>query len=253
MSNSTGTATEVSQLPFHPISLTRAHQEVIDQVIYAIRSGALRPGDHLPTIEVLAEVTNVSKPVIGEAVKVLRQHGVLATKRGVQGGVSVVSDDIPADLMRATAGWREATLTELVEARRPIELELALLAGERSSDTDVARMQGALDQLRTALGDPDRGSYMRYDHLFHYEIGRAARSEMLGFYQHRILSEIAAVLSEYELYHEDPDLVLHTHEQIFEAIRSRDPDRIREAVDLHWRTSSGAFASIDEIGTSTED
>jgi len=253
MSQVTRTTPEASHVPFHPIALTRAHEEVIDQVIYAIRSGVLRPGDHLPTIEVLAEVTAVSKPVIGEAVRVLREHGVLATKRGVQGGVSVISDEIPAELMRTNSGWREATLTELVEARLPIELGLAQLAGERGSDVDFARMADALDQLRTALRGGGGGSFMRYDHLFHYQIGRAAKSEMLGFYQHQILTEIAAVLSEYDLYHEDPDLVLHTHEQILEAIESRDRDRIRDAVDLHWRTSSGAFASIDEIGTANED
>ena len=98
-------------LRFHRISAARAHEEVIDQITFAIRSGLLKPGDRLPTIEILAEMTEVSKPVIGEAVRVLRDHGVLESKRGVQGGVSVVSEDIPLSLMRRCAVWGSAALT----------------------------------------------------------------------------------------------------------------------------------------------
>lgn len=234
-------------LRFHPVSLTRAHEEVIDQVVYAIRSGLLEPGDRLPTIEELAGMTSVSKPVIGEAVKVLRQHGVLATKRGVQGGVTVLSDEIPTSLMRIANGWREATLTELVEARKPIELEIALLAGERGTADDFRAMQESLMKVRRAYGRGSQGSFLRYDHLFHYQIGLAAKSEKLAYFQHRILTEIAATLYDYELFHEDLDLVIATHEAMLDALDQRDPDAIRAAVDDHWKTSSGAFANIEEI------
>jgi GntR family transcriptional repressor for pyruvate dehydrogenase complex len=234
-------------LRFHPVSLTRAHEEVVDQIVYAIRSGLLTPGTRLPTIEELASMTSVSKPVIGEAVKLLREHGVLETKRGVQGGVTVVSDQIPTSLMRLATGWREATLTELVEARRPIELELALLAGERATPEDFQAMHTSLSKLREAHGKGSKGSFLRFDHLFHYQIGLAARSEKLAYYQHRVLSEIAATLYDYELFHEDRDLVITTHEAMLDALEKRDPDSIRAAVDAHWRTSSGAFADVDEI------
>lgn len=233
-------------LRFHPVALTRAHEEVVDQIVYAIRSGLLPIGSRLPTIEDLAEMTAVSKPVIGEAVRVLREHGVLETKRGVQGGVTVVNNEVPKDLLRLANGWRIATLTELVEARKPIELDLALLAGERGSPEDFAAMRNSLAKLEEAHSQGD-GAFLRYDHLFHYQIGLAAKSEKLAYYQHRVLSEIAATLYEYELFHEDLDLVLRTHQSILEALEKRDPDLIRMAVNDHWRTSSGAFASLEEI------
>lgn len=236
-----------SRLRFHPVKLPRAHEQVVDQIAFAIRSGVLRVGDRLPTIEELADMTSVSKPVIGDAVKLLRDAGVLESKRGVQGGVSVISDDVPTEVLRLLGEWREATLTELVEARRPIELELAILAGERGTQSDFDQMRASLVRVRQAHGDGEKGSFLRYDHLFHYQIGLAARSEKLAYYQHRILSEIAAILNEYELFHEDLDLVVTTHEKMLVALEAREPDLIRAAVDSHWRTSSGAFAGIDEL------
>ncbi len=234
---------------FHPISAPRAHEEVVDQIVYAIRSGLLAPGDRLPSIERVAELTDVSKPVVGEAVRVLRNHGVVESKRGVQGGVTVVSDEIPLELMRMAPGWRDAALTELVEARKPIELELALLAGERATDQELADMRTTIGRLEEAMksGNGTDGRFISFDHQFHYQIGRAARSEMLAYYQHRILGEIAAVLSEYKLYHQDIELVVRTHTAFLDAIAARDTAAIRHAVDEHWVTSDGSFASLDAI------
>lgn len=232
-------------LRLYQIDAARAHEEVVGQIIYAIRSGLLRSGDRLPTIEELAESTGVSKPVVGEAVRVLREHGVVASKRGVQGGVTVLTDDVPTELLRPR-GWRKADLTELVEARRPVEMMLSLLAAERATEADLADMRNTIEQLEEAAQRPD-ASFLRFDHRFHYQVGRAARSEMLALYQHHILSAIAVVLHEYGLFHEDRDLVIDTHRELFSAIEARDPDWIREAAERHFTTSDGSFASIEHL------
>ena len=234
-----------SALRLHKIDGARAHEEIVGQIVYAIRSGLLRCGDRLPTIEELAESTGVSKPVVGEAVRVLREHGVVASKRGVQGGVTVITDDVPTGLL-AARGWRKADLTELVEARRPIETMLSLLAGERATDADLADMRATIEQLETAAKRPD-ASFLRFDHRFHYQVGRAARSEMLAFYQHQILSAIAVALHEYGLFHEDRDLVTSTHREMLSAIEARDPEWIRQAAEHHFTTSDGSFASIEQL------
>lgn len=238
-------------LRLYKIDPTRAHEDVVGQLVYAIRSGLLRKGDRLPTIEDLAESTGVSKPVVGEAVRLLREHGVVASKRGVQGGVTVITDDVPVDLLLAR-GWRRADLTELVEARRPIETMLGLLAAERATVEDFADMRESIECLEIAAQRPD-ASFLRFDHRFHYQVGRAARSEMLALYQHQILSAIAVVLHEYELYHEDRELVIRTHREMLSAIEARDSEWVLAATDRHWSTSGGSFASLDQLVKEIED
>lgn len=234
-------------LPFYKVSQTRAHDIVVDQIVLGIRAGIIVVGGQLPTIEALAERTGVSKPVVGEAVRVLREHGVVATKRGVSGGITILKDEIPPELLRGMSEWRNASLTELVEARRPVEEELALLAGERGTAQDFDAMRESIRLLRQELEGGTGGGFLRYDHRFHYQIGLAARSEMLACFQHRVLSESAATLHEYNLYHAIPKLVIDTHEAMLDAIERRDPDAIRTAADWHWRTSSGAFAGVEDI------
>lgn len=232
---------------FHTVPQTRAHHDVIDQIVFGIRAGLIRTGEQLPTVETMANLTGVSKPVVGEAIRVLREHGVVSTRRGVHGGVTIVTDDIPNALLRVTSGWRRATLTELIEARRPIEAELALLAGIRGTRDDFAAMRETLGLLKLALRDENSGSVLKYDHRLHYQIGLAARSEMLAFHQHRVLSESAPALDEYGFLHEIPELAISTHEAMLDAIESRDPTAIRSAADWHWRISNGVFAETDGL------
>jgi GntR family transcriptional repressor for pyruvate dehydrogenase complex len=232
MVNTTSAASDRT-LRFHPISAARAHEEVIDQVTFAIRAGVFRPGDRLPSVEELARLMGVSKPVIGEAIKALSAGGVLVAQRGASGGVTVASDEIPVTLMRVSGGRREAALTELVEARHPVEMQIALLAAERATDEDFETMEFAIDRYNEAIQARSRVIRRQADHLFHYAMGRAARSELLAQYQHSILEQLAIVLEDYYEREEDPHLVLETHRETLDAIRSRDADRVRRAMNRH--------------------
>jgi DNA-binding FadR family transcriptional regulator len=220
-------------LRFHPISGARAHEEVIDQLTFAIRAGIFRPGDRLPSVEGLARLMGVSKPVIGEAIKVLSSGGVLVAQRGASGGVTVASDKIPVTLMRVSAGRREAALTELVEARHPVEMEIAALASQRATEDDFATMEFAIERYGEAMKENSSAMRLHADHLFHYAMGRAARSEMLARYQHEILEQLAIVLEEYYASDEDPHLVLETHRETLEALRSRDLGQVAVAMNRH--------------------
>jgi len=48
-----------------------------------IRTGELKPGDHLPTTEKLAEEYRVSPPTVRKAIDMLLELGVLDSRQGV--------------------------------------------------------------------------------------------------------------------------------------------------------------------------
>ncbi|MFP5331816.1 MAG: FadR/GntR family transcriptional regulator, partial [Acidimicrobiia bacterium] len=136
--------------------------------------------------------------------------------------------------------------TELIEARRPIEMELALRAGERATDDDLFAMADSVRRFEKAVADGGEPSMLRHlNHLFHYSFGRAAKSEMLAYYQHQILGRIAVLLHDYYLHDEDPDLVIKTHWDTLAAIESRDESEIRRAMDFH-------LANLEELVASPE-
>ncbi len=219
---------------FHPITNTRAHEEVVEQITFAILSGAYHPGERLPNIEALARLMGVSKPVVGEALKVLAGASVVRALRGVHGGVVVETNQVPERIMAIAGPLRHLDLTEIVEARRPIELQIALMAGQRATQDDFAAMEETIERLRTHRKS-ELALRIRFDHQFHYLMGRAARSSALALYQHQILEHLFVRMRAYFSEIEDVDSVIELHEDTLAALRTGDPGTITRAVDVHLR------------------
>jgi DNA-binding FadR family transcriptional regulator len=227
---------------FHAITNARAHEEVVKQITFAILSGTFLPGERLPNIEQLSLAMGVSKPVVGEALKILAKEKIVLVQRGSSGGVFVETDNVPDSVMALTTPLRHLSLAELVEARHPVELQLALLAGERATETDFKTMQTCIDRLGEHRNS-DLAVRIRFDHLFHYTIARAARSGALALFQHQILEQLFVRMHDYFSRNEDVDKVIEEHERTLDDIRSRKPARIKAAIAAHMRHLEDAVAS----------
>jgi GntR family transcriptional regulator, transcriptional repressor for pyruvate dehydrogenase complex len=217
---------------FQPIADPRVHERVVDQITFAIRSGAFGVGERLPSVEQMARDMNVSKPTVGEAIRVLAGRGVVESRRGVNGGVTVTDDNIPITLLKAADGPNDTSLRELIEARRPIEMEIARRAAQRADEVDIASMQDSIAKLAAHVGD-DGELRLHFDHFFHYAMGRAARSELLAYYQHQVLQGITVLMHDYFINQEDPHVVVDLHRRTLEAIQGGDLGRVDEVMDEH--------------------
>ncbi|MFN8221640.1 MAG: FCD domain-containing protein [Gaiellales bacterium] len=227
---------------FHPVVDLRAHELVIDQIAFGIRSGAYRVGERLPPITELARQLGVSKPTVGEAVRILAQHGVVSSKRGVTGGVTVRNDDIPMTLLGLVPERRMTDLREVLEARRAVEMEIAKLAGDRATDDDYAGLQESIDLLAGHQGEVRLR--LHYDHLFHYAMGRSARSDLLAHYQHQTLKQMVVLWPGYFLEKEDPELVIALHTRTLKALKSRKETTIVRVMDEHLAVVESAASTL---------
>ena len=102
------------------------YQQIRDQVVLAIASGQLAPGDKLPTIRTLAEETGINMMTASKAYQLLKTEGYITTGR--RDGATV---RLPA------AGAAPKTVEEL----RLRLCELRLAGMER---TDILELCGKL-------------------------------------------------------------------------------------------------------------
>ncbi|MBS1868110.1 MAG: FadR family transcriptional regulator [Actinobacteria bacterium] len=225
---------------FHPIRGSRPVFEVVDQLTFAIQSGAYGEGARLPTMPRLAEALGVSIPTIGEAVRLLTEAGVLEVRRGATGGISVASPYVPARLLKLSTQVRARSLRPIVEARRPVEIELAALAAQRATEADFDAMEAANRDLVAFRGQQPQWGIAH--NAFHYAMGRAARSELLAHMQHEILEEIAILLDNYGDRFSDPERTLREHRETLAVLRRRDPAAAREVMSVHL----GEFEELAE-------
>jgi len=117
----------------NPSSGVPIYLQLMEQVKHAIETGALRPGEQLPSIRPLAEELVVNPNTVAKAYRELEHEGVIELR---QGAGAFVSDKAPtkkdADKLRAAQATvagaidklRERGVTD-EEIRRLVEAELS--------------------------------------------------------------------------------------------------------------------------------
>src|SRR5689334_7686210 len=70
--------------PFKAIRQTpNLTAELVDQLVSQIETGALSPGQRLPTEQSIVQATGVSRTVVREALASLRARGMITTRQGL--------------------------------------------------------------------------------------------------------------------------------------------------------------------------
>src|SRR6186713_947119 len=85
----------------NPSSGVPIYLQLVEQVKHAVETGALRPGEQLPSIRPLAEELVVNPNTVAKAYRELEHQGVIELRHGAGAFVASSTRAIPADAMRA--------------------------------------------------------------------------------------------------------------------------------------------------------
>ena len=211
-----------------PVSRPRLYEQVAEQIMGWIDENGLKPGDRLPPERELAARLGVSRATVSQALVALEVIGVVAVRHGDGALLTETRSSTKIiDAIRAHA----TRLPEVIEARDALESKLAALAAQRRSDDDMARIDGALDEMERDIEAGGRG--VEGDEQFHAAITAAAHSSLLA----RMMAEISDLILETRIESLSqpgrPRDSLKAHRKIAEAIRRKDPRAAAEAMHDH--------------------
>jgi GntR family transcriptional regulator, transcriptional repressor for pyruvate dehydrogenase complex len=160
-----------------PIVFDKPVDLIIDQIRALISSGAIKPGDKLPSERKLAEHLGVSRGQIREAIGKLEFYGILKTlpQSGtmVSGLGLVALEGLINDVLELDA----KDFGSLVEARVLLEKEAAYLAAKRRTDKDIKSIEKALEAYEAKRLTNDVA--LDEDFMFHLKIAEASKNSVL--------------------------------------------------------------------------
>jgi len=207
---------------------------VIQQLTRLIEEGVLNPGDRLPSERELSEELQVSRGTVREAVQFLGALGLLEVRHGSGTFVRLGTD--PSELRDE---WRDWTIRhaerihDLLELRKGLEPFAAELAAQRAGDEEVTAMEDALEQMQPAVDSPDVTGLIQADLAFHHALcaaaGNAALSEFADALGQQLVRERGVIWN----LPGRPARSLVEHRAIYEAVRTGDPTRARQAAFEH--------------------
>lgn len=205
---------------------------VFERMHRAIKSGAYKPDERLPTEHDLAIEFEVSRPIIREALRRLREQGFIYSRRGAGSFVRAVG-------MREPLGFGQlenvADLLNCYEFRLTVEPAAAAAAAERHDAATLAAIRQALELMRDAT---NRQSHREdADFQFHLAIARAAQNSYFFTAMEALKDHIAVGMRFHgaSVKRETTGLtrVFGEHEAIAEAISARDGAKARELMHQH--------------------
>ena len=129
---------------------------VTHQLGDGIRRGILLDGERLPAEPALAAQLGVSTVTLREALAVLREQGLVVTRRGRGGGTFVVSADPAAEMPGRLRELSCAGLRDLGDERAAVSGMAAHLAAGRALPSEVTGMRDQLGRFAAASAVSDR-------------------------------------------------------------------------------------------------
>ena len=227
------------------VRTSRLYEQIVQQIEESILKGSLKAGDQLPAERELAIRFGVSRTAVREAVKALREKGLVEAYSGrgtfiTDGTSQAVRQSF--DLM-VKIGQPEGS-TDLAEVRSILEPEIAALAAERAEESDRATLREAVAVMDRSLKDAD--AYIEADLDFHLALAEAAANPLIL----SLIDSIVGLLREQRLrifqVEGGPQRGQIHHKRILEAMEKRDAKMARDAMKAHLeqvREDSHASAS----------
>jgi DNA-binding FadR family transcriptional regulator len=210
-----------------------ASQNLTDQFIHElgkkIVQGKIKPGEILPSVEMLSEENGISRTVVREALK------------GIAARMLVKSVPKMGTIVRPRSDWQwwhpdilswaseakpnQEFLKQLTEIRVALEPAVTKLAAKNATEADIEKMKACYHKLEKSIDDVDAWAHADYN--FHNSILLASRNELLinfGNLLYRALLEsrkatIVAVKNNRVI---TTNQAIAKHKEILEAICSHD-------------------------------
>lgn len=225
-----GTATDVQNITFPPLDLSRAAG---DQIFSALKSAILKtelpPGCMISESEI-GQRFGASRTPVREAFTQLRTEGLIVTRPSRGNYVSRLS---------------EVRIREAQFIREALELaNVERLCETGPSDETATALTGTLDMQERSIAADEMLEFHAHDDLFHTTLARAtgfARSETLLVREKAALDRLRAFsLSDTQ----HMTRLLEEHRAVLTAICQRDTYAALSAMRSHLRSILGALSSL---------
>jgi GntR family transcriptional regulator, transcriptional repressor for pyruvate dehydrogenase complex len=212
---------------------TRAEQlaALLDE---RIRNGEYAHGESVGTLESLRAETGFAYATVSEAVRLLRDRGLLEIRQGRGGGLFAVEAGPVVRMRHTLLGVTDnpTTVADAVELREHLELLIDVAAARHRTDGDVRELEELLTAMERAQTDEE---FLRANWALHERIAvicpnEMARSVYIGTLGHMATTAPRIDDRNARRYRRER---LRIHRNLVEAIASGAVEQVRNVVDDH--------------------
>jgi DNA-binding FadR family transcriptional regulator len=232
----------LSHTVLRPARGGNAFEQAVERLAEAIRLGVFEAGDRLPPERELADVMQVSRMTLREALGALRDAGLVETRRGRAGGTYVLAAGGRGARPKRAGQLPDRQLLDALDFRRVVEPGAAALAASRTlDDADRARLVASLTAAELA---PDDASRRVADSRLHLTIAVIAGSDSLTAAVADAQVRLGELLSAIPVLRRNIEHGDAQHRAVVEAILAGDAHAARAAMEEHCDGTSALLRGL---------
>ena len=215
---------------FEVVRRNKVYEEVAKQIERLIVK-KLKPGDKLPAERELAEMLQVSRGSIRDAIRGLELLGLVEPRQGSGTIVREISADSPANPFANALKRRQELVGELLDFRPVLEPPLAARAATHASPEEISEMESILraQEEKQRQGD----AAVAEDAEFHYNVALASGNSVVL----KVIDILMDLLRETRTRSLQvggrAEKSLDGHRRILTAIKNRDSEAAKTAMRRH--------------------
>lgn len=156
--------------------ITRRHlyEEVATKLEKMIMDETLKFGDKLPPEKNLAENFGISRNILREALKTLKERGLIEVHTGDGVYIAKPGTDILKDMVNRLVVLGGVSIKDLFEFRLAIEVKACGLAAENADETELKYLEEIINRMKLDVEDLEL--WAKEELEFHMTIAKASKN-----------------------------------------------------------------------------
>lgn len=215
-----------------PIKKVNVGEQVLYQLKKMLIDGEWGPGSKIPSENELADLFDVSRITVRQALQKLNALGLIETRLG---DGSYVRDLNVGDSMNALIPVMylgEQTASDVFEFRQIIETGCTRLAVQRATERDIEELKSILVKMTKSRDNSDIKNFSKADLEFHLKIAQITRNTLF-IKTNSILQDVLEQSMDDVIDKMGFENGLYYHEQIIKAIEDRNEEKAAKMMKEH--------------------
>ena len=215
---------------FEVVRRNKVYEDVAKQLERQILK-KLKPGDKLPSERELAEMLQVSRSSIRDAIRGLELMGLVEPRQGAGTIVRELSAESLLNPFASALKHRHELVSELLDFRKMLEPPLAARAATHATADEISEMEEILQRQQKKLADGEAA--IAEDAEFHYSVALASGNSVVLKLLDMVMDLLRDTRERSLQLEGRPQKSLAGHRRILAAIKRHDAEAAKAAMRRH--------------------
>ncbi len=228
----------------YSVQRVNLYESIADNLEQMILNDSSQIGQRLPSEQTLAENFGVSRNVVRESLKILKERHLVSLKTGEGAYIEKPDNRSLTELLNRIILLDNVEHSAVMEVRRIIETEACRLAAERNEPEAF----DVLDEINASMmkykGDIEKR--ISLDIQFHITIAKLSHNPLLELFAQSMANLLAPILRTALIPEGGNENGIEFHKQIIATLRSQDGEKAEKLMRQHLEESVENYYSGEQ-------